>query len=37
MHVMGKLQPHIKRRGVVSAGERELVEVPVEFYRTASR
>ena len=37
MHVMGKLQPHIKRRGVVPAGERELVEVPVEFYRTASR
>ena len=34
MHVMGKLQPHIKKRGVVPAADRATMEVPVQFYRT---
>ena len=32
MHVMGKLQPHIKRRGVVPSNE-QLAEVPIQFYQ----
>ncbi len=36
MHVMGKLEPHIRRRGVVPAAEKALMEVPVQFYRTGA-
>lgn len=35
MHVMGKLQPHIKRRGVVPASEKAVMEAPVAFYRAS--
>ena len=34
MHVMGKLQPHIKKRGVVPAADRATMEVPVRFYKS---
>ena len=34
MHVMGKLQPHIKKRGVVPAADRATLEVPVRFYKS---
>ena len=34
MHVMGKLQPSIRRRGVVPAEERPAAEVPIMFYRS---